>query len=121
MLRRGVPPTNHVRRADSAHIDSAGSRVPSGDLAGGKTQVNGSAPSCEGDVIHSFAGPATSSESGMPLLVASVLLSVWVLSGLIANFLLGEELKRKRLRGRSRRQARSAGEAINALRRKPSP
>jgi hypothetical protein len=72
-------------------------------------------------VIRSFDDPASSSASGLQLLVAAVFLSVWVFSGLIANFLLGEELKRKGYAAGPAVHARSAGEAINAMRRKPSP
>lgn len=70
-------------------------------------------------VIRSFDDPATSSDSGMQLLVAAAFLSVWVFSGLIANFLLGEELKRKGYAPGPAVQAGSAGEAINSLRRMP--
>lgn len=49
-------------------------------------------------------------------LLAVALCAVWVLTGMIANFLLGDELRRKGYALGPRLQADSAGDAINAAR-----
>lgn len=72
-------------------------------------------------VIRSFDAPATSSASVIQMMVAATFLLVWVFSGLVANFLLGEELKRKGYTAGPTVEAESAGEAIHSLRRTPSP
>jgi hypothetical protein len=62
-------------------------------------------------VIRSLAGPAS---SGAQQLAMAAFLAIWVLTGFVANFLLGEELKRKGYTPGPVLRARSAGEAINA-------
>lgn len=62
-------------------------------------------------VIRSLAG---SSASGAQALAVTAFLAIWVLTGFVANFLLGEELKRKGYVPGPVLRARSAGEAINA-------
>lgn len=64
-------------------------------------------------VIRSLAG---SDASGAQTFVLAVFFAIWVLTGLVANFLLGEELKRKGYAVGPRVRARSAGDAINAAR-----
>ncbi len=72
-------------------------------------------------VIRSFDDPATSSASGIQWMIVAAFASIWMLSGLVANFLLGEELKQKGYARGPSIQARSAGEAIRSLRGRPSP
>jgi hypothetical protein len=64
-------------------------------------------------VVRSLASPTA---SGTQALAVAAFLTIWVLTGFVANFLLGEELKGKGYTPGPVLRARSAGDAINASR-----
>lgn len=68
-------------------------------------------------VIRSFDNPEIEGSSAAQLLVFVAYFTIWVFSGMVANFLLGEDLKRKGYVVCPSVRARSVGEAIDANRR----
>jgi len=66
--------------------------------------------------IQSLESPSISNAAGLQSLVSAACFAIWVFTGTVANFLLGEELKRKGYEAGPSVRARSVGEAIDASR-----
>ena len=73
-------------------------------------------------LIRAFESPTSLSNAIVQLLVIGAFFAIWFFTGIVANFLLGEELKHKGYELLGSAQAMSTGEAVDTVRaHQPNP